>query len=162
MRLLRWLAARCRRRSWIMLALVPLALVWNVSYWRRSRSVPPVIVVCCVDKRYADSRLAAQIPAGYCWRWPGCAKGLVDDPERRELFFRDVERLQQSGLRFEKIVLVDHCDCKGYGEEDSREKHCECLRWAAALIKADARVANLPVELWLHDLEQNRLEPVES
>lgn len=157
MRVLKRLISSAGLRAGILMALVPTVLLGLLGYTRRSRSVPPVIVVCCVD-----ARCSKDLPAGYCWRWPGCAKGLVENAARRELFFGDVHNLRREGLRFEKIILVDHHDCRGYGKEDSPEKHCDCLRRAKQLIEGDVRVADLPVELYLHDLEAHTLEMIES
>lgn len=158
MTVLHWLARGTGRRiSVVMALLLGLLVPGGMAYFRRSRSVPPVIVVCCVDER-----CSRDLPAGYCWRWPGCAKGLVEDADRRELFFKDVHYLRREGLRFEKIILVDHHDCRGYGKDDSPENHCDCLRRAKQLIQEDVRVADLPVELYLFDPEARTFEVIES
>lgn len=161
---LKWLAGGAGRRVGILMALVPMVLLTGVAYYfRRSRNVPVVaVVVHCIDIRYSLQRkLRERLPIGYHWSWPGSAKEFVEDPMQREVFLRQFVRLRHE-MKAEKLIWVDHCDCKGYGSDDSREKHCTCLREARRLIGEDARVADLPVELYLHDLETNTLEPIES
>lgn len=150
----------------LLLALVPTAFIAGVSYFRRPRSVPPVIVVCCVDARYSIyPRLSAKLPVGYRWQWPGCAKEFVDKVAQREQFFDQLQglrtRLAVMGQQLEKIVFVDHGDCAWYGEADSVENHKANLRQAAKLIGWDPRANGLSIELCLHDLESNTLALVE-
>lgn len=150
----------------LLVASVPMAFIMGMSYLRRSRNVPPVIVICCVDARYSIyPRLAATLPAGYRWQWPGCAKEFVDRAEQRERFFEQLQglraRLARKGIRIETMVLVDHKDCAWYDDADSAENHRVYLRQAAKFIREDPRTADLSVGLRLHDLENNRLALVE-
>lgn len=167
MRLLKWLGGGAGLRAGILLALVPTAFVAGLAYFRRSRSVPPVIVVCCVDARYSIyPRLAAALPAGYRWQWPGCAKEFVDRTEQRERFFEQLHglraRLAKKGVWIKTMILVDHQDCAWYDDADSAENHRSYLHQAAKFIREDSRTKDLSVGLYLHDLENNRLALVES
>lgn len=113
------------------------------------------LVVTCIDYRLQallDPWLAATIGHGNYNRvsFGGAVKNW-------DVIFTQVE-MSKRVHKIKQVVLINHQDCRAYGNEDSHERHCHDLRAARDAIVA--RFPDLEVALYYLWLD-GRYEPIE-
>lgn len=117
-----------------------------------TESVGRVMVAHCGDERYSQGAVIEELPKGFQFTAPGCAKSFVEEKATRDDFYRQLATYEKAGIPIRTVVFADHLDCKAYGKNDSMKTHEYYLREAARLIHADERSKNLVVRLCVHDM----------
>jgi hypothetical protein len=126
------------------------------------------VMIRCVDARYSKAGVRQVLPEAYDFTCPGAALGVVEDTACYANILTQWQKLTALGLPIDKIVIVDHCDtegkhgCKAYENNDSRERHESNLYTAAELIQKNPDFANIPIELYLHDIDTGKVEKIDK
>jgi hypothetical protein len=118
------------------------------------------LVLRCVDPRYNEAQHISRLPVGFTVTGVASAKCFVEHRLAQDYFFLQLQLLQNVGADIQTIVIVDHLTCKGCNGDDSRETHLMHLRQAGRTLQHDVRCRDMKIELYLHDMNGNNVEPI--
>lgn len=125
------------------------------------------VMIHCADVRYSRNGIRQTLPEAYDFTYAGAALGLISDPMWSTSLFAQWQKLiATKKIIVNKIIIVDHYSakdesgCIAYEHDDSFERHKRNLHAAAKVIKDQKSLQNIPIELYLHDIDAGILEAI--